>query len=427
MGLFRTTSHEAARFIAGYMPADIYIRQHLVEFYLRHLTYGHDLLETTPALRGVNHTQAPVDVLRSELDILSTHLPLQTLQHVEKRLWWYTDPIFDDTSLSPSLTDRDTALDCIRQARATSTPDHLWIFTDGSLYHDADAHMDHCGSSAVFFQGMDTTGQSVAVHFIGHHSSTHAELMALLLAALRAPEIGTFHRCTIVCDSMTALQDIQFRQGGKELAVITRRALLNLQEQIPRVRLWWIPGHIGIEEHDQADFLAGQAANDLHQIEDLTVPHSHTALRSLIRRHYVSRLEALWSTSPKGRQLYTIMPQFTRSLSWTRDLSRREVSMVAQFLTGHYPTNQYLHRFHHIDDSHCTWCHSPIDDRNHRLFHCPRFDFLRQQLTSEIRDLTCGQGRLDLDISFWLGTLIFGSLFEGCTTGFFSLNTDTFY
>ena len=134
MGLFRTTSHEAARFIAGYMPADIYIRQHLVEFYLRHLTYGHDLLEMTPTTSRVNHTQAPIDVLRSELDTLSTHLPLQTLQNVEKRLWWYTDPIFDDTSLSPSFTDRDMALDCIRQARATSTPDHLWIFTDGSLY-----------------------------------------------------------------------------------------------------------------------------------------------------------------------------------------------------------------------------------------------------------------------------------------------------
>ena len=44
MGLYRTTSHEAARFITGFMPAELYIRQYLVEFYLRHLTYGHDLL-----------------------------------------------------------------------------------------------------------------------------------------------------------------------------------------------------------------------------------------------------------------------------------------------------------------------------------------------------------------------------------------------
>ena len=44
MGLYRTTSHDAARFITGFMPADLYIRQHLVEFYLRHLTYGYDML-----------------------------------------------------------------------------------------------------------------------------------------------------------------------------------------------------------------------------------------------------------------------------------------------------------------------------------------------------------------------------------------------
>jgi ribonuclease HI len=374
------------------MPADLYIRQHLVEFYLRHLTYGHDLLQLTPPVRGVNSTTAPVDVLRLELEALSTHLPLHTLRNVEQRLWWYTDPTFDDSFLSPSFLDREKALDCIRHARATSTPDHLWVFTDGSLSPDTTTHMDQCGSSAVFFKGTDTIGHSVALRFTGYHSSTHTELIALLLACLHAPNFGPFHRCTIACDPMSALQAIQCRQGGKQLAVITRRALLNLHACIPSLRLWWIPGHIGIFEHDQADYIAKQAANGLGQIEVISVPHSYTALKTSIRLHYVSRLETLWRTSTHGRQLYEVMPRFSRSLSWTKDLSRRDVSLVAQFLTGHYPTNQYLHRFHLIDDPQCTWCHSPIDDRTHRLFHCPRFAFLRQHLTSEIRYLTRGQG-----------------------------------
>ena len=36
-------------------------------------------------------------------------------------------------------------------------------------------------------------------------------------------------------------------------------------------------------------------------------------------------------------------------------------------------------------------------------------------------------GWLELDISFWLGTFIFGSLLEGCTTEFLSLIIDSFY
>ena len=280
-------------------------------------------------------------------------------------------------------------MDCVHHERAASTPDHLWIFTDGSL--TSDPHTDLCGSSAVFFRGTDTIGHSTAVRFTGYHSSTHAELIALLLACLHAPQFTPFRRCTIVCDPMSALQAIQCRQGGKQLAVLTRQALLNLHAYNSCLRLWWIPGHIGISEHDAADSIARQAATDPNQLEVISVPHSHRTLKTSIRQHYVSRLETLWHTSTRGRELYEVMPRFSRSLSWTHDLSRHDVSLVAQFLTGHYPTNDYLHRFHLIDDPHCTWCHYPIDDRNHRLFYCPRFAFLRQQLTSEIHHLTYGR------------------------------------
>ena len=149
---------------------------------------------------------------------------------------------------------------------------------------------------------------------------------------------------------------------------------------------------MGIIEHDHADFIAKQATNRSNQIEGISVPYSYETLKTSIRHHFISNLEASWHTSIHGRQLYDVMPRFSRSLSWTKDLPRRDVSLVAQFLTGHYPTNQYLHRFHLIDNPQCTWCHSPIDDKNHRLFHCPRFAFLRQQLTSEIRYLTHEHG-----------------------------------
>ena len=75
------------------------------------------------------------------------------------------------------------------------------------------------------------------------------------------------------------------------------------------------------------------------------------------------------------------MPRFSRCLQWTRGLSRRQVALTAQFLTGHYATHAYLHRFGSRVDPQCRWCDAPVDDRHHQLFQCPHFDALRQHLT----------------------------------------------
>ena len=63
---------------------------------------------------------------------------------------------------------------------------------------------------------------------------------------------------------------------------------------------------------------------------------------------------------------------------------------VAQFLTGHYATSCYLYRFHLREDTCCIWCDGDHDDREHRLFECPRFEYTRQVLAAEIAQATAG-------------------------------------
>ena len=74
----------------------------------------------------------------------------------------------------------------------------------------------------------------------------------------------------------------------------------------------------------------------------------------------------------------------------TEDLHRGQVALTSQFLTGHYATNAYLCRFGSRSDPNCSWCPSTFDDRRHRLFQCPRFDFIRQQLSTHIHTDTQG-------------------------------------
>ena len=42
-GLLRTVSHGASQMIAGFLPADLQLRQRVMEYHLRRLTYGDDL------------------------------------------------------------------------------------------------------------------------------------------------------------------------------------------------------------------------------------------------------------------------------------------------------------------------------------------------------------------------------------------------
>ena len=67
-------------------------------------------------------------------------------------------------------------------------------------------------------------------------------------------------------------------------------------------------------------------------------------------------------------------------LGWTQAMpSRFMAARVGQFLTGHFPTGVYLHRFGHLPSPLCEECGVP-DTRGHMLLTCPRWAFHRERL-----------------------------------------------
>ena len=394
LGLLRTTSCEAAQVLAGFLPAEFQIRQRIVEFYLRQLSYGRDLLSMDARCPGCTHAVTPLDMLVAEVAHLERYgdLPRQLLQRVESRQFWSIAPIDDALPPIPSILPSALAAQRIRECRPSSAPDVLWIFTDGSV----DGNM--CGASAVLFCGPSSQGHPFSVHFVGLHSSTQAELVAIHLGCQKAHVLGHFRRVILVSDSQPALQSIQQWQGLSALAQHARDALCTLQAECNDLQLWWTPSHVDLVENDQADAAAKLAAqgNPTDGIR-LDVPTCYTALRSRVRRHYCSRADRQWANAEQGRALYSIMPHHTGSISWTQGLSRPMAATVAQFLTGHYATNCYLYRFHLREDTCCIWCDGDRDDREHRLFECPRFEYTRQVLAAEIAQATHGTERWTWD------------------------------
>ena len=73
-------------------------------------------------------------------------------------------------------------------------------------------------------------------------------------------------------------------------------------------------------------------------------------------------------------------------LSWTRLMPTRFMAtQVGQFLTGHFPTGEYLFRFGFLPSPLCEYC-EVLDSRAHMLLDCPRWTHHRQRLEGWIQE-----------------------------------------
>ena len=59
------------------------------------------------------------------------------------------------------------------------------------------------------------------------------------------------------------------------------------------------------------------------------VLHCRTILCKAVHQHFTSRFDSQWADVATGCDLFSVMPHFTRSLTWTVVLHRHEVTLVA--------------------------------------------------------------------------------------------------
>jgi hypothetical protein len=78
-------------------------------------------------------------------------------------------------------------------------------------------------------------------------------------------------------------------------------------------------------------------------------------------------------------------------------LTRHEMAQLARLRTGHCSLNQYLHRFGHTDSPLCDCGSGAIENMEHFLLHCSRYDRQRSRLVKKV-----GVGlRCYLDTRVW--------------------------
>ena len=65
-GLLQRVSHSASQMVAGFLPAEFWLCQCALDYYLQRLTYGEDLM-TADGPPHLNRTVSPRDIVIREL------------------------------------------------------------------------------------------------------------------------------------------------------------------------------------------------------------------------------------------------------------------------------------------------------------------------------------------------------------------------
>ena len=211
------------------------------------------------------------------------------------------------------------------------------------------------------------------------HSITDAELLGICLALDHLSSQTDWTRALITSDSQTALGQLcQARWGRSRVTVmVVYRLVQTLEARGHEIRFFWALGHAGIAGNESADALARAVVASLSlRPEGWGV--SRAMVEGALRRWFQER--AIQQERALAKEVLDLMEgTIIRSdLRWLRAMpSRFMAARVGQFLSGHFPTAKYLHRFGHLPTPLCECC-GVVDMRGHLLLECRRWELLCQ-------------------------------------------------
>lgn len=148
-----------------------------------------------------------------------------------------------------------------------------------------------------------------------------------------------------------------------------------------------------LTKYEEADKAAKEAARS--EGEDANIPRSiYKPLKSVrsvnIKREITDDWNKSWqSQTPRdAKQLRRITSDpYTSQGSKLYNaitLTRHEAAQLARLRTGHCSLNQYLHRFGHVESPMCECGSGAIENVEHFLIHCPRYDMHRARLVRKV-------------------------------------------
>jgi ribonuclease HI len=235
-----------------------------------------------------------------------------------------------DANYSIAIPAREAYPDILDRLPASS----IQCYTDGSKLEEK------VGAGFVIYQN-NTIIKEEALHLGAYSTVFQAETTAVLAAAsylldteLKDKEI------TILCDSqatLMALDATKIRARSiQETAVV-----LNALGEHNILSLLWIPAHSNYEGNERADTLAKKGSlNEEALIVNLPIPQATWKLHT--HQLVANQAEERWKSSDITHFKIAWRDKYTRELT---KLSRSDLRIATQLLTGHAAVNNHLHKY----------------------------------------------------------------------------------
>lgn len=209
------------------------------------------------------------------------------------------------------------------------------FFTDGSFILNKG-----CGSAAI----CDRVEATTSLGPLSSVSNDEAELVAIRLA-IRSFQAHqrlnpSLHTVSIFSDSQSAIRAIHNPTNCKsnQYIISTLKALISHATYPTCLRMFWTPGHEGIELNEQADAKARETA--LSRTEDIKPDTNLSSLKRMINTTFKSNPNYFKTSKPL---LFKTPPK--KIWNALAKLEKGRASVIFQLRSGHIALNAYLHRF----------------------------------------------------------------------------------
>lgn len=246
------------------------------------------------------------------------------------------------------------------------------IFTDGSFIPDVG------GGAAIAMEGKTASNAYGPNEGISNYEM---EAMAIMIALVHFRHLISTHPdkftlLAIFSDSQTALDLFSKPLQPKTLQYLAH-FLLRSYREIPtnyHVRLFWTPGHEGVELNEAADEAARKAAEE--DDSPIILPMSLGALL----RHT--------KTLFHHRGAVPINP-YKKKARWITDalnlLEKGDAAAIFQLRCGHCPLKKFLHRIRAEEDAKCDECFA-TETPAHFLIYCKKYNGQRRTFRRQLRE-----------------------------------------
>ena len=279
-------------------------------------------------------------------------------------------------------------------------PNGRMIYTDGSGFKGA------IGAAAVLYvNGIKKAQLRYQLGPDTKHTVFEGEQVAIILGLhLTRNILGTRELINLSIDNQAMIKMMNTNQPQPAQYLIDEiKHIMNkiheeeIQKRIRqnvrdrpklKITLMWVAGHMGSKGNEAADELAKKAAEFGSSNDDLlpqflcrTLPTSLSAIKQQIGDSAKKETKAWWKRSKRYKRIKPIDPSLpsSRFISTTKELSRKQTSVLTQLRTGHIPLNGHLYRINKSASPNCVHCPNLTEDIPHLLFHCNKYATQRQR------------------------------------------------